>query len=238
LSEDPTFVTFNGRTNALKGDNAFKMKTGERARIYFVNQGLNLNSNFHPIGSHWDVVYPEGATHPANNVIHGSQSTLVVTGGGSVVELEARVPGDIILVDHALSRAFYKGALGIISVSGPEDKEVFEVIEPAGGAAEDHDHDEHDHDADVKEFKLEAVNFSFSEKEIRVKKGDTVRITVVNAGGFHDWVLDEFELATERLQAGESQTIEFVADKEGEFEYYCSVGTHRAQGQVGTLVVE
>ena len=37
------------------------MQVGERARIYFVNAGLNLISSFHPIGSHWDVVYPGGS---------------------------------------------------------------------------------------------------------------------------------------------------------------------------------
>ena len=59
VSENPRYVTFNGRTDALTGDNALKMSTGERARIYFVNQGLNLVSSFHPIGSHWDLVYPK-----------------------------------------------------------------------------------------------------------------------------------------------------------------------------------
>jgi len=32
--------------------------------------------------------------------------------------------------------------------------------------------------------------------------------------------------------------VEFTADTPGEFEYYCSVGQHRANGQVGKLIVE
>ena len=55
--EDPTMVVFNGAKGALAGDNSPHMEVGERMRIYFVNAGLNLDSNFHPIGSHWDVVY-------------------------------------------------------------------------------------------------------------------------------------------------------------------------------------
>lgn len=82
FNEEPLFVTFNGRTDALVGDNTLKMNVGERGRIYFVNEGLNLDSNFHPIGSHWDLVYPEEATHSANRVIRGLQSTLVVAGAG------------------------------------------------------------------------------------------------------------------------------------------------------------
>lgn len=131
LMEEPAYVTFNGRTDALTGDNTLKMAVGERARIYMVNQGLNLDSNFHPIGSHWDLVYPEAATHASNRVIRGSQSTLVVAGGGTVVELDALVPSTLILVDHALVRTFYKGAIGTIVVEGDPQPELYSVIQPA-----------------------------------------------------------------------------------------------------------
>jgi nitrite reductase (NO-forming) len=125
--ENPRYVTFNGRIGALTGDNTLAMKVGERARIYFVNEGLALDSNFHPIGSHWDLVYPEAATHQANRVIRGSQSTLVVAGGGTVVEVQGLVPETILLVDHALARTFDKGALATIVVSGAENPEIFGV---------------------------------------------------------------------------------------------------------------
>ncbi|MEO6122626.1 MAG: plastocyanin/azurin family copper-binding protein [Ilumatobacteraceae bacterium] len=118
LLEHPTYVTFNGRTDALTGDNALQMAVGERARIYMINEGLNLISSFHPIGSQWDVVYPEAATHPSNRVIRGSQTTLVPAGGGTVTELVGHVPSTIILVDHALTRTFYKGCIGQIIVAG------------------------------------------------------------------------------------------------------------------------
>jgi nitrite reductase (NO-forming) len=129
-AENPTYVVFNGVVGALTGDNTLRMSVGDRARIYFVNEGLNLNSNFHPIGSHWDAVYPEAATLPGNPIIRGSQSTLVVTGGGTVVELVAQVPQTILLVDHALTRTFYKGAVGTIVVDGQPNPEVFQA---AGG---------------------------------------------------------------------------------------------------------
>src|SRR5680860_1354113 len=133
VNENPRYFTFNGRTDALIGDNALQMQTGERARIFFVNQGLNKVSSFHPIGSHWDVVYPEAAMHPANRVIRGSQSTLVVAGGGTVAELDGLYPSTLILVDHALSRTFYKGAVGHIVIEGDPDLEIF--LEPEGQEA-------------------------------------------------------------------------------------------------------
>lgn len=76
--------------------------------------------------------------------------------------------------------------------------------------------------------------------EIRVKKGDVVRINFKNTEGNHDLVIDEFEAKTKQIQANQTETIEFVADQAGEFEYYCSVGNgyHRQQGMVGMLIVE
>jgi nitrite reductase (NO-forming) len=130
-AEHPSHVVFNGAVGALTGDNALQMSVGERARIYFVNAGLNLTSNFHPIGSHWDKVYPEAALLGAP--IRGSQTTLVPAGGATVVELVGFVPSTIVLVDHALARAVDKGAIGLIVVSGSENTEIFEDITGHGG---------------------------------------------------------------------------------------------------------
>lgn len=91
---------------------------------------------------------------------------------------------------------------------------------------------------EVKEFSVTGSNFEFSVTEIRVKKGDTVKIVFNVTEDLHDWVIDEFNAKTARLEAGGSEVIEFVADQAGEFEYYCSVGTHRQIGMVGKLIVE
>jgi hypothetical protein len=42
----------------------------------------------------------------------------------------------------------------------------------------------------------------------------------------------------EQVGAGASDVVEFTADKAGTFEYYCSVGNHRAMGMKGTLTVK
>jgi plastocyanin len=91
---------------------------------------------------------------------------------------------------------------------------------------------------ETKSFTVEAANFGYSVKEIKVKKGDTVKIKFVNKEGFHDWVLDEFNAKTPQIMGGKTADIEFVATKTGTFEYYCSVGQHRAMGMVGKLIVE
>ncbi len=93
---------------------------------------------------------------------------------------------------------------------------------------------------EIKEFVVGGGDFFFTEEEIKVNLGDTVRIVFNNEGNMpHDLVLDEFEGArTSIINRGEQEIIEFVADRAGEFEYYCSVGSHRAQGMFGVLIVE
>jgi len=91
---------------------------------------------------------------------------------------------------------------------------------------------------ETKSFTVVGTDFDFDLKEIKVKKGDKVKIIFKNSAGFHDWKIDEFNSATKKLQAGQEDTIEFIADKAGTFEYYCSVGSHRAKGMKGNLIVE
>lgn len=93
-------------------------------------------------------------------------------------------------------------------------------------------------------FELTGENFAFfmngeEAPELRVNYGDVVRIEFTSTSGTHDWVVDEFSAATEIVTAADGMTyVEFVADEVGTFEYYCSVGQHRANGMVGNLVVE
>ncbi len=90
----------------------------------------------------------------------------------------------------------------------------------------------------AKEFTISGQNFSFTPSMITVKKGDKVKITFNNVDGFHDFVIDEYGVATKQAKSPYTEVVEFTADKVGSFEYYCSVGTHRAMGMKGTLKVE
>lgn len=90
----------------------------------------------------------------------------------------------------------------------------------------------------VVEATVEGSNYKFSPATITAKKGDTVRLTFSSSGGIHDLLIDEFGVQTSQLGEGEEEEVEFVADKIGTFEYYCSVGNHRKMGMTGKLVVE
>ncbi len=87
-------------------------------------------------------------------------------------------------------------------------------------------------------FDVNGGNFYLKPNMIKVNKGDTVTINFKNDGGIHDLKIDAFNVSTPVIQAGQAASITFVADKTGTFEYYCSVGSHRAMGMKGTLIVE
>ena len=89
----------------------------------------------------------------------------------------------------------------------------------------------------VKEFNVNGKNFSFDPSQITVKKGDKVKITFKDEDGFHNLVISGYNVETKKINTGQEQTVEFIADKTGQFEYYCSVTGHREKGMKGTLTV-
>ncbi|MDR6486204.1 nitrite reductase (NO-forming) [Chryseobacterium vietnamense] len=121
IAEHPEYVVFNGNTASLLGDKELQVKTGETVRFFVGNGGPNLTSSFHIIGEIFDKVYIEGGSKINDNV----QTTVIPPGGASIVEFKATVPGEYVIVDHAIFRAFNKGALGKIKVTGPENPAVY-----------------------------------------------------------------------------------------------------------------
>lgn len=121
IDENPQYIVFNGRANMLTGANALTAKVGETVRIYFGNGGPNKVSSFHVIGEIFDNVYIEGGS----TVNHNVQTTLVPSGGATIVEFKVEVPGTYILVDHSIFRTFHKGTLGMLKVTGEENKTIF-----------------------------------------------------------------------------------------------------------------
>ena len=121
IDEDADYVVFNGKVGGLTGENALHAKVGETVRLFVGNGGPNLVSSFHVIGEIFDKVYVEGGSTINENV----QTTLIPAGGAAIVEFKVETPGEMILVDHSIFRAFNKGALGVLEVEGPENPKVF-----------------------------------------------------------------------------------------------------------------
>lgn len=84
---------------------------------------------------------------------------------------------------------------------------------------------------------IEGGSFYFKPNVINAKKGEKIKVVFNAADAMHDFVIDELDVKSDIIKSGQTTEVEFTADQVGEFEFYCSVGNHRAQGMVGTLVV-
>ena len=124
VDERPTYVVFNGKKNALMGKNALEAKVGETVRLFVGNGGPNLVSSFHVIGEIFDRVYVEGGS----TINHNVQTTVIPAGGAAIVEFKVEEPGDYILVDHSIFRAFNKGAIGVLKVTGEKNPKVYHKV--------------------------------------------------------------------------------------------------------------
>ena len=107
---------------ALTDEHPLMAKVGETVRIFYGVGGPNFTSSFHVIGEIFDRVYDQGSltSAPLTNV----QTTLVPSGGATVVEFQLQVPGRFILVDHSLSR-MERGLAGYLMVEGPDNPAIF-----------------------------------------------------------------------------------------------------------------
>lgn len=90
----------------------------------------------------------------------------------------------------------------------------------------------------VKIISVEAGSFYYKPNEIRIKKGEKVKIEMKSTDMMHDLNIDALEIKIPITKLGDTGTVEFTADKTGTFEMYCSVGNHKQMGQVGKLIVE
>ena len=131
LHERPEYFVFNGSVGALSKLHPMKAKVGETVRIFFGVGGPNYTSSFHVIGEIFDRVYSlaDVQSPPARGV----QTVTVPAGGATIVEFKLDVPGNYILVDHALSRA-ERGLVGILQVEGDPKPEIYDgKVEVGGG---------------------------------------------------------------------------------------------------------
>lgn len=122
--------------------------------------------------------------------------------------------------------------------ASPTNPEPQTSPEEAASPTPTNQEDAVEEEGEVREVMVESTGLKFDLPEIRVKKGQTVKLTYKNNLGTHDFTLEGFGVATKLLKAGEEETITFVAEKAGTFEFYCSVPGHRQAGMKGAFIVE
>jgi nitrite reductase (NO-forming) len=115
LAELPNMYSFNGHKNALTDPALFgdtiRANQGDKVRVFMVTGGPNKGSNFHIIGTIWDKVYK--GHH--KDFVRNEETVYVPPGSAAVFELSTPVPGQYLIVDHALWRV-PKGAGGFMWV--------------------------------------------------------------------------------------------------------------------------
>lgn len=74
--------------------------------------------------------------------------------------------------------------------------------------------------------------------EIKVKQGEKVSLKISSADVVHVFTIQEYNIS-EEIYPGEIKTLEFDADKAGEFEFYCKRGCGLGHLDMkGKLIVE
>lgn len=130
LDEQPEYFVFNGSVGAISSLHPMHAKVGETVRIFFGVGGPNFTSSFHLIGEIFDTVYNLASL--ISEPLHGVQTVLVPAGGAVITEFTLDVPGNYILVDHALARA-ERGLVGILTAEGAPNPEIYDGVVTPGG---------------------------------------------------------------------------------------------------------
>lgn len=108
------------------------------------------------------------------------------------------------------------------------------ALSACGGKSEDASGNAASATGEVKEVTINGTNFEWDQKEIKVKKGDTVKLTLVNKEGMHG-----IEIPDLKVKLDKAGTVEFVAGKTGTFDYVCSIMCGAGHNDmVGKLIVE
>lgn len=85
---------------------------------------------------------------------------------------------------------------------------------------------------EVKEFNIKAFRFGYTPDEIVVNKGDKIKISIDNTDTLHGMRIPELGISGNNV-------VEFVADKSGEFIWYCNNMCGTGHGSMsGKLVVQ
>ena len=90
----------------------------------------------------------------------------------------------------------------------------------------------------VKEFSMIAKQFQFDPAVITVKQDDKVKLKIKSIDVAHGFALPDFGV-NQNLEPGKEVTVEFTADKKGEYPFYCSVICGQGHKEMtGKLVIE
>ena len=247
MNERPEYFVFNGAAGALKTAHRMNIKTGESVRVFFGVGGPNYTSAFHVIGGIFDNAYATGAftTAPTQDV----QTITVPPGGAAVVEMSFPVPGDFVLVDHALVRE-ERGLGGIIHVEGPERPDIFkEGLDPKTAAivappplakipapSTVASAPPATRPLEVKELNRgEQGMFVFAPDLIRINPGESLSFKTTDKGHNVESIEGMIPEGAHAFKSRMNEDLTVTFEKPGVYVFKCQ--PHLAMGMVGVVVV-
>ncbi len=112
-----------------------------------------------------------------------------------------------------------------------------------GGSHENGDAEVEEEVEEVKEtdlvtLEVVATDYQFDPAELTVNPGDTVKLTLVNAGEVvHDLVIEDIGKIS-AVDPGDTASMEFTApDEPTTLSFHCSIGDHQREGMEGIIEV-
>jgi nitrite reductase (NO-forming) len=211
------FVGVNGDINGVVNP-SLRAEPGERITVVLVNSGW---------GKH-DIVFPDLNVRSDRIEKQGETTSVTFT-----------VPAKDASLEYYDSNHKRLGMRGVLLVGNVQaDPEYASVSSPSTGAVV-----EYTLESDLADGKMVFVGKGGEidgqvNPDLKAGIGDAVKIHLTSGeGAMHNFYLDEFDVKSEDVMGSDSVTVEFVAGKEGTFDYYCGVPGHLQAGMVGKFIV-
>lgn len=88
------------------------------------------------------------------------------------------------------------------------------------------------------EVTVHATELAFQPNEIKVNKGDQVKLTLINDGKLvHDLTISELKVEI-KAEVGQTKVHTFTASKAGTLQFVCAQPGHKEGGMAGKLIVQ
>ncbi|TAK35363.1 MAG: hypothetical protein EPO21_06580 [Chloroflexota bacterium] len=80
---------------------------------------------------------------------------------------------------------------------------------------------------------------NWSQREIRVKRGQTVRLRLTSEDVTHGFYVPDLGIDAGPISPGKFKTVEFTPERTGSFRFYCNIlCSHEHGGMIGQIIVE
>lgn len=119
---------------------------------------------------------------------------------------------------------------------GYSDKASATVIVVDDTKINDNSDIEQNTEGELKEFNLKAKQWDFEPGTINVNEGDKVVLNIESEDVKHGISIPDFGVS-EELVPGELVKIEFVANKKGEFRFFCNIQCGEGHGNMNGKII-